>query len=246
MPPLAEGPSGPKVLSAARVGSYDESTATEPEHPVSTPSPRRALIVIDVQNEYIDGNFRIEYPATSLSLPNIERAMDFAKAQGIPVAVVQHVLPASAPIFAEGSFGVALCPSIEQRHRDFLLTKTLPSCFAGTNFDAWLRANAIDTLVVVGYMTHNCDDSTTREAMHRGYQVELLHDATGSLPYANKAGHATAAEIHKATCVVMQSTFAAVMGTDEWMHAVRTGSAPERDNIYASNQRALATRAVPA
>lgn len=210
------------------------------------PSPRRALIVIDVQNEYIDGNFRIEYPEVRQSLPNIERAMDFAKAQGIPVAVVQHVLPAEAPIFAEGSFGVQLFPSIEKRHRDFLLTKTLPSCFAGTNFDAWLKANAIDTLVIVGYMTHNCDDSTTREAMHRGYQVELLHDAAGSLPYSNQAGEVSAEEIHKVICVVMQSTFAAVMDTDEWMDAVRTGSVPVRDNIYASNQRALASRRVPA
>jgi nicotinamidase-related amidase len=207
------------------------------------PTPRRALIVIDVQNEYIDGKFRIEYPSVKDSLPNIERAMDFARDRAIPIVVVQHVLDPDAPIFAKGSTGVEVYPSIAARHRDHLLTKTLPSCFAGTDFGQWIDRNAIDTLVIAGYMTHNCDDSTTREAVHRGYQVELLHDAAGSLPYANKAGSATAAEIHRITCVVMQSTFAAVMSTKEWMHAVDSGDAPERDNIYTSNQRALAQHA---
>lgn len=203
-------------------------------------TPRRALVVIDVQNEYINGRFRIEYPAVKDSLPNIEQAMDFAYDKGMPIVVVQHVLPADAPIFAQGSAGVALYPGIAARHRDELITKTLPSCFTGTGLGAWLDRLSIDTLVLVGYMTHNCDDSTTREAMHRGYQVELLHDATGSLPYVNRAGSATAAEIHRATCVVMQSTFAAVMTVEEWMRCVDTGEAPERDNIYTSNQRAIA------
>ena len=208
-----------------------------------TQTTQRALIVIDVQNEYITGNFRIEYPDVRESLPNIERAMDIAQARGIPIVMVQHVLPPSAPIFAEGSEGVAVYPSIASRPYDHLLTKTLPSCFAGTDFAAWLRDHHIDTLTIVGYMTHNCDDSTIRQAMHEGYQVELLADAAGSLPYANRAGSATAEEIHKAVCVVMQSTFAAVMSTAEWIEVLDGQREPERDNIYASNRRALAARA---
>jgi len=38
--------------------------------------------------------------------------------------------------------------------------------------------------------------------------------------------------------VVLQSRFAAVMSTREWVHSVNTGAAPVRDNIYKSNQRA--------
>ena len=206
-------------------------------------SPRRALVVIDVQNEYIDGNFRIEYPPVAESLPNIERAMDACHDAGIPVVVVQHVLPAGAPIFAKGSRGVALHPAVDRRPRDHLVTKTLPSCFTGTDLQDWLSARGIDTLTIVGYMTHNCDDSTTREAMHRGYRVELLRDATGSLPYANQAGTASAEQIHRTTLVVMQSTFAAVVDTDTWLAALTGGPAPEADNIFASNQRALGTAA---
>lgn len=59
-----------------------------------------------------------------------------------------------------------------------------------------------------------------------------------SVPYNNRAGSATAEEIHRVMTVVMQSRFASVMTTDEWLNAIAGGAAPERDSIYASNQRA--------
>ncbi|OQV15898.1 putative Uncharacterized isochorismatase family protein YddQ [Hypsibius exemplaris] len=204
--------------------------------------PRRALVVIDVQNEYISGKFLIEYPPVESSLANIKKALDAAEKHGIPVVMVQHVLPESAPIFARGSHGVKLHPSIASRPYAHFVEKTLPSCFAGTDFGAWLTANKIDTLTIVGYMTHNCDDSTMREAFHAGYEVEFLHDAAGSLPYKNKAGSATAEEIHRAVSVVMQSAFAAVQTTDEWIASLIGGEKPERDNIFVSNQRVVQAR----
>ena len=203
-------------------------------------TPRRALIVIDVQNEYITGNFLIEHPPVRSSLANIGKAIDAAVAHNVPVVVVQHILPQGAPIFAEGSEGAALHPSVAERHRDHLIVKTLPSVFAKTDFDQWLKHNDIDTLTVIGYMTHNCNDSTVREAMHAGFSVEFLPDAAGSLPYRNRAGSASAEDIHRVVSVVMQSAYAAVMSTDEWIKLLEGGGAAERDNIYESNQRAIA------
>ncbi|MBV7536436.1 cysteine hydrolase [Duganella sp. sic0402] len=206
------------------------------------PAPRRALVVIDVQNEYVSGNFKIEYPDVQASLVQIGRAMDAARARQIPVVMVQHVLPPDAPIFAKGSFGVQLHPEVAQRHYDKLVTKDLPSTFAGTDFGVWLKEHQIDTLAITGYMTHNCNDSTIRQAMHDGYNVEFLHDAAGSLPYRNRMGSASAEEIHRVECIVLESSFAAVIGTDEWIASLDTGKPAPRDNIYASNQRAIAER----
>jgi hypothetical protein len=89
-------------------------------------------------------------------------------------------------------------------------------------------------------MTHNCDFSTVAQGLHSGFKVGLLSDATGAIPYANKAGSATAEEIHRVFTVVMHARFAAVMSTDEWLHAITTGEEPERDSIFASNRRAKA------
>jgi nicotinamidase-related amidase len=206
---------------------------------MSQQTPRRALIVIDVQNEYIDGNFLIEYPPVASSLPNIAKAIDAANANGIPVVLVQHVLPADAPIFAEGSVGVQLHPVVADRPHDHVITKTLPSTFSGAGFEEWLKENAIDTLTVIGYMTQNCNDATIREAMHKGYKVEFLPDAAGSLSYKNKAGHVTAEEMHRIITIIMESTYAATMSTDEWVENLKDPShIASPDNIYFSNLRA--------
>ena len=73
-----------------------------------------------------------------------------------------------------------------------------------------------------------------------GLQVEFLMDASGSVPYANRAGAATAEEIHRVFAVVEQSRYAAVMSTEEWIAHLAAGTTPERDTIHASHQRALA------
>jgi nicotinamidase-related amidase len=202
-------------------------------------APRRALIVIDVQNEYVTGNLKIQYPPVAGSLQQIGRAMDAARAAGIPVIVVQQSSPVDWPLFATGSPGWVLHDTVANRPHDHYLRKQKASAFFGTDLGEWLTAHQIDTLTVVGYMTHNCNDTTIKHAFDRGMQVEFLHDASGSVPYANQAGFASAEEIHRVFSVVQQSNFAAVLSTDEWLECLASGRAPERDNIHRSHQRAL-------
>ncbi|GKT20532.1 hypothetical protein AVHM3334_01365 [Acidovorax sp. SUPP3334] len=79
----------------------------------SSSAPRRALVVIDVQNEYFaGGNLPIEYPPVADTLPNIVRAMDAARAAGLPVVVVQHTAPAGAPLFDKATDRWQLHPEV--------------------------------------------------------------------------------------------------------------------------------------
>jgi len=201
-------------------------------------TPRRALIVIDVQNEYVSGNLLIEYPDVRLSLANIARAMDAARDADIALVVVQNTAPPAAPIFVKGTPAWDLHPVVATRAHDHYIEKTLPSAYAGTDLADWLRQQRIDTLTVAGYMTHNCVDSTVKQALHSGLAVEVLVDAIGAVSYANRAGAASAEQIHQAHAVVWQSRFAAVLSTDEWLAALQTDMLPERDSIFKSNQRA--------
>lgn len=206
---------------------------------MSQSAPRRALVVIDVQNEYFEGGgLPIEYPPVESSLPKIAQAMDAARAAGVPVVVVQHHAPKGAPVFQADNFYGQLHPEIAQRPRDHLVTKAFPSVFTGTDFADWLARHEIDTLSVTGYMTQNCDASTVFEAMHRGLNVEFLSDATGALPYENAAGRVSAEEIHRVFSVVFHSNFAAVATTDVWVAALKSGTAIEKDNVVMSNRRA--------
>lgn len=199
---------------------------------------RRALVVIDVQNDYVGGNLPIAFPPVSQSLANIGRAMDAAKTAGIPVVAVQNILPAGAPFMAQGSHGAELHPTVTARGWDHYLCKNFPSAFTNTDLAEWLRFRGIDTITIAGYMTHNCDLSTAVQGMHAGFNIELLSDASGSLPYANRAGQASAEEIHRVMTVVLQARFAAVLTTAEWIITIAEGTTPERDSIHASNRRA--------
>ncbi|KQV59755.1 cysteine hydrolase family protein [Duganella sp. Root336D2] len=200
--------------------------------------PRRALIVIDVQNEYFSGKLPIEYPPVEQSLPNIVQSMKVARESGIPVVVVQHDTPAGAPVFAVGSDGWQLHPQVAALGADLVINKKLASSFAGTGLAQWLADKQVDTLTIAGYMSHNCNASTIIEAAHMGLAVEYLADASGSLPYENAAGRATAEEIHRIFSVVFHSNFAAVTTTREWADAVGANQALAKDNIYLSNARA--------
>jgi nicotinamidase-related amidase len=204
-------------------------------------APRRALLVIDVQNEYFTGDMPIEYPPLKTSLPNILLAMEAARRAGVPVIVVQHDAPEDWPVFAKGSQGWQLHPSIAEIPADHRINKTMADVFTGTDLKQWLSAMGIDTLSVVDYMTHHCDASTVYRAAHEGLKVEFLSDATGALAYENAGGKASAEEIHRVFSTVFHSGFAAVATTQDWIGAVNEGRAIELDNVYLSSLR---TRAV--
>jgi nicotinamidase-related amidase len=206
------------------------------------PLPRRALLLIDVQNEYITGTLPIEYPDVRVSLANIARAAQGALAAGIPIVVVQQSAPVGSPIFAKGSEGWKLHDTVASLRRAHHIEKSLPSAFAGTDLAEWLHRTGIDTIVIAGYMTQNCNDATARQAVHEGWAVEYLEDATGALAYANRAGQVSAEQIHKVYCVVLQSRFAAVMSTDEWLQTIQRGALPERDGVYSSSQKARSVK----
>ena len=178
---------------------------------------KRALLVIDVQNEYFPGGaLPISYPAGSLE--KITDAMDGAAEAGVPIVLVQHGTEDKAEgAFLKGSKGWQLKGEVDVRKRSKVIEKTQPGAFTGTDLEPWLKENGIDTLVISGYMTQMCCDSTARQASHRGYGVEFLSDATGTLDQANQAGKVSAEELHRAILVTQQSAFAKVMTTEDWI-----------------------------
>jgi len=177
---------------------------------------KRALVVIDAQNEYFSGALPVTHPQGHLD--NILLAMDTARQHGIPVAVVQHTSAhASIPIFQRGTVGWQLHDNVAARPRDLLLEKHLPGGFTGTELESWLREQGADTVVIAGYMTQMCCDTTARQAVHRGFAVEFLSDATGTLPLSNAAGEVSAEELQRAILCTQQQLGCQVISTDAWL-----------------------------
>lgn len=180
---------------------------------------KRALLVIDVQNEYFTGRLPITHPPDSLS--NILLLMDGAQQRGISVVVVQHTAPQKdAPLFRKGTEAWRLHPEVAARHYDHLIEKTLPGSFTGTDLESWMQGRQIDTVAICGYMTQMCCDTTARQAFHAGYSVEFISDATGTLSLSNEAGSVAAEELHRAILVTQAMRFSRVMTAMQWMKQV--------------------------
>lgn len=176
----------------------------------------RALIVIDVQREYFDGAFPIRHPAGHLEA--ILETMDAADKARIPTVVVRHHQPdPESPIFRKGSDMWQLHDEVGTRPHDILIDKQLPGSFTNTALDEFLKDAKVDTVCIAGYMTQMCCDTTARQAFHRGYKVEFLKDATGTLDVANDAGSVTAEQLHESILVAQQMFISDVIDKETWL-----------------------------
>jgi nicotinamidase-related amidase len=196
----------------------------------------RALVLVDIQQEYFSGPLEIQYPAPSDSLAKIITAVDAATAHGVPIVVVQHSGGDAAPIFNPTTPGFALHPDVESRRTPEwkAITKQFGSVFAGTELLSWLHENSLDTITLVGYMTNNCIIASAAEAETHDISAEVLSDATGAISLGNDAGHVDAETVHKTLMALMNSNFAAVASTDAWVGALPERQVLPKDNLVSS------------
>lgn len=205
-------------------------------------TPRRALVLVDIQREYVDGPLEVQHPPHADSLATIVEAIDVATAAGIPVVAVQHVAGEGAPVFDPTTERYRLHPLVEERRTEEWksVTKRFGTVFAGTDLLAWLRERDVDTVTYVGYMTNNCILASAAESETHGLSAEVLSDATGAIHLANAAGSASAETVHTTLMTILHSNLAAVATTSAWSDAVAAGTALPKDNLVESALRGAA------
>ena len=145
-----------------------------------TPS-KRALIVIDLQNDYFPcGLFPLWN--TEETLRNIVAAIGKARALGIPVIHVQHIANAAkgiAPFFNAGTPGVDIHPEVLAAAPDApVVVKEYADSFHGTALEEVLSGLGVDELLVCGMMTQNCVTHTAIAKGAEKYKVTVLTDCS--------------------------------------------------------------------
>jgi nicotinamidase-related amidase len=132
-----------------------------------------ALIVVDVQ----EGLFRpVPQPASSeVVFARINALTSRARAAHVPVIFVQHETAKGELEF--GSRGWALAKELCVEASDERIRKTTPDSFLRTNLESILETAGVSHVVVCGYATEFCVDTTVRRAAALGYDVTLVADA---------------------------------------------------------------------
>jgi nicotinamidase-related amidase len=139
-----------------------------------------ALIVIDVQREYFDPDGPLRLPDGPVVLDRLVPLVNQCRDQHIPVIHIVHEEPAGSGVFEPGSTNVTIMPQVDPKAGEPRILKHLPGAFDNTNLDDVLRGLGTRTVIISGFMTHMCCDTTAREAQARGYDVVFLADGTAT------------------------------------------------------------------
>ncbi|MDO5746472.1 MAG: isochorismatase family protein [Actinomycetaceae bacterium] len=203
---------------------------------------KRVLVVIDVQNEYFDGNLAIQYPSRERSLQNILQSIATAKKAGMPVFFIRHENPTGAIAFGQNSHSWEFHSSIEEQITDTtpIITKNLASVFDGTDLAQRCRDLDVGTVTLVGYMTNNCILGSAEGAVANGFKAEVLRDATGAIHMENEAGRASAEQVHETLMALLHSNFATVATTEAWQQAVVNKVELPKSNLVSTAKAGVA------
>lgn len=144
-----------------------------------------ALLIIDVQRGLFDNEPR-PFEADQV-VARINALAELARAAAAPVIFIQH--HSATGKLALGTPGWELERQLRVEEGDLLVRKTTPDSFLRTDLEALLAERSIAHVVICGYASEFCVDTTARRAAALGYAVTLAADAhtTGDKPHARAA-----------------------------------------------------------
>jgi nicotinamidase-related amidase len=179
-----------------------------------------ALLIIDAQNEYFAPHGQWVLPEGERALECIQALLAAARARELPIFHITHEsLEADSPVFRAGTVGIEIHPALEVRPSETRIVKHEPGAFTETPLASYLRLPGVDTIIVSGYMTHMCCDTTTRQASERGIAVLFAEDATATRDLRLHGETVPYVAIQRATLAVM-AEFARVLPTERVIAAL--------------------------
>ncbi|WP_399889422.1 cysteine hydrolase family protein [Streptomyces sp. BBFR51] len=126
-----------------------------------------ALLVIDMQNSTV----AMAHRATE-TVAAIAGLSERARAAGVPVVTVRQRDEGMVP----GTEGWRIVPELAPREGEAVVDKTTPDGFLHTDLDATLKALGVTEVIVTGFATEICVDTTARQALSRGYDLLVVAD----------------------------------------------------------------------
>ncbi|MEI6715905.1 MAG: cysteine hydrolase family protein [Verrucomicrobiota bacterium] len=148
---------------------------------------KKALLLIDLQNDYFPGGL---FPLwnTDNTMVAIKEAVRRASALGILVVHIQHIASPEAgiaPFFNEGTEGAEIHPEIYSAAPDApVVIKHYADSFFKTELEEILSSQGVGELLVCGMMTQNCVTHTAISKAAEKYGVSILTDCCTSVSEA--------------------------------------------------------------
>ena len=190
--------------------------------------PRRAcLLVIDMQNEFLEEFGAVFFHYAADIIPNVKRIANQARRARIPVVFTAHAHEdprSDGGLTAEwwpeikrgkslikGTRGVEVVRPLTPLKGERIISKHRYSAFYSTNLDIVLRNLGVTDLIITGVLTNVCCESTARDAFFRDFRVFFVADATAT----------TEPDLHLASLKNLAYAFAHVVTTEGILKQIR-------------------------
>lgn len=178
---------------------------------------REAIIVIDLQNEYLPTG---KLPLTGIesAAANAAKVIASARERAVPVFHIQHIFANNEmPVFVPDSDGIKIQTAVLPAGNEPVIVKNYVNSFLNTNLRQSLDEQGITSLVVVGAMSHMCVDAAVRAASDLGYEVTVLHDACATLDLEFNGVSVPAEQVHATMMAALAFAYAKVISTGEYL-----------------------------
>lgn len=168
-----------------------------------------ALILIDIQNTYRHGLMQLTN--VELAILEAQKLLKLARDLKIPVIHIQHDAGVGSPYDISADIG-AIAIEVAPIAGEKVIVKNYPNAFVQTTLDAELKALGIKNIVLAGFMTHMCVNSTAHGAFNLGYASTIVASATATRPLLSTNGKVLSAEeVHLGALASTRDLYAVVV-----------------------------------
>lgn len=171
-----------------------------------------ALVIIDAQNTYCEGVMKLD--GMEKALADCRLLLDRFRKAGRPIYHIRHDAGPGTPYDVQSHIG-QIVDVLAPARGEPVITKNYPNSFVHTELDALLKEAGVQNLIIVGFMSHMCVNSTARGAFNLGYRPTVVASATAtrSLPYKVTGEVIPSAQLHAAALAALSDLPAALVAS---------------------------------
>ncbi|MDQ6729818.1 MAG: cysteine hydrolase [Actinomycetota bacterium] len=166
------------------------------------------LIMIDCQNTYVQGVMALDGVAAALD--QAAELLERARSAGIPIIHFKHDAGEGSPYDVRAEIG-QIVDQVAPHGDETVIVKEFPNSFVQTDLDDRLKAASARNLVLAGFMTHMCVNSTARGAFNLGYAPTVVASATATRALPGTPDTVSSAALQAASLAAIGDLFGIIV-----------------------------------
>lgn len=168
-----------------------------------------ALVMVDCQNTYREGVMQLTNVEPAIL--EAQKLLNQARTLGIPIIHIQHDAGPGTPYDIRARIG-AIADEVAPQNGEAVVVKQYPNAFWHTPLETQLKSLNIEHIVLAGFMTHMCINSTARGAFNLGFKPTVVANACATRSLVGPQGKVIDAQtMHDSALAAIRDLFVVVV-----------------------------------